>query len=114
MSNIGAGERQAYQNQVRGKYRKIDNANAALAVSDQVVIVASDSSAVTVTLPQVDEAAGRIYSIQAPDGGDNTVTVQDNDESMNWSDLSLDFAADRVLLYSDGLSWWTLQLVEGA
>ena len=63
--------------------------------------------AMAVTLPNVEEAAGKIVSISLiTDGGD--LTIQDQDESRDWSDLTLDTANDFALLYSDGRKWFKL------
>lgn len=79
-------------------------------VYDYVVRVDSTEGALNITLPSVAEAAGRIYSIFfETDGGD--VTIQDQDESQDWSDITLTAEDDCALLYSDGMKWWTLSSV---
>lgn len=108
MSNIGVAERQTYDQQVRSKFLRVSNESATLGVHDRVTIAESNTDALTLTLPNVGEAAGKMFTITAPNGATNTVTVQDNDESMNWSDLSMDANNDQVVLYSDGLSWMVL------
>lgn len=85
----------------------VDNENYQAKVTDKVIRVASDSSAVTITLPNAAEFAGRMISIIAPDGGTNAVTVTDRDGSLDFQgDYSLNAADDGTLLYSDGLKWW--------
>jgi len=65
------------------------------------------AGAITLTLPRVSEGKGRFYSILSR--GDGAVTIEDNnDDSEQWSDITLNAAGDRVLLYSDGLCWLTL------
>ena len=89
------------------------NANIEMANFDYVVRPSADgdSGAITVTLPPVAEAKGRIYSIIARDAdGTNFITVQDKDDSECWAgDISLDGKCDRIVLYSDGLAWIVLQ-----
>lgn len=75
----------------------------------QVVEVDSTLGTLTLSLPNVADARGRLYSITALKGATKTVTVQDQDESYDWAgDISLDADDDRVLLYSDGKRWWVL------
>lgn len=92
---------------VRDKHRKMV-ATGALNVYDQVVICDTTSAAITITLPNVSEAMGMLYSITLKTDGGNNVTIQDSDESYGWSDITLADALDRVLLFSDGLCWWTI------
>jgi len=67
------------------------------------------TGAIKITLPRVAEAKGRFYSILARDAdGTNTITVQDQDDSELWSDITLNGPGDQVLLYSDGIHWWTV------
>lgn len=94
------------------KFLEVDNADATLTVNQQVVVVRSDDSTATITLPFVSDARGRTFSITAPDGGTNTVTVQDNDESVDWSNRSLDAANDQLILMSDGRRWIIIQDVD--
>lgn len=108
MPNIGVGGRHELDQQVLSKFLKVENEDATLGVHDRVVEVDSDSSAVTLTLPQVDEAAGKIFTFTANDGVTNAVTVQDNDESKNWSDITLGSDNATLVLYSDGITWHTL------
>ena len=63
---------------------------------------------VTVTLPNVCEAKGKIYTIVLVTDGGFDVVIQDQDESKNWTDLTLDTVLDYAVLYSDGRKWWTL------
>jgi len=76
-------------------------------VFEQVVLIDTDTvdGTFTVTLPPVAEAAGKFYAVHlVDDGGD--VTVQDQDDSYDWSNQSLTADDDGVLLFSDGLKWW--------
>jgi len=56
----------------------------------------------------VGEAAGKLYSITGI-SINGAVTVQDQDDAIDWTDITtIDTTLDGVLLYSDGLKWWTL------
>jgi len=72
-----------------------------------------DSGAITISLPPVNAAAGRFYSILARDADTtNTITIQDLDDSECWGgDITLDGPCDKVLLYSDGFHWHTVASV---
>lgn len=63
----------------------------------------------SITLPPVAEAVGIKISIHATlIANSKAVTVQDQDDSQDWSDLTIDVTADGVLLFSDGMKWWHL------
>jgi len=92
--------------QVRDKYEFVTT-TLVMDVYDQVVECDSTGGAFTVTLPNVAEAKGKMYSISLiVDNGD--VTIQDNDESRDWADLVMTAANDYALVYSDGRKWFTL------
>ena len=75
-----------------------------LAVYEQVALVDSTLGAITLTLPPVGEAKGKFYSILfQTDNGD--LTVQDQDDAYDWTDLTVNDAGECLLLYSDGLKW---------
>lgn len=82
-------------------------AAATLAVYETQVTVDSTVGALAVTLPAVAAARGNTYSVTLLVDGGN-VTVQDQDDSYGWSDITLADVGDAVLVYSDGLNWWTL------
>jgi len=66
---------------------------------------------ITLTLPPVAEAKGRLYSIIARQAdATNTITITDNDDSECWlGDIVLNGKCDRLLLYSDGLAWFAFE-----
>jgi len=79
---------------------------------DYIVRPAADgnSGPITVTLPPVAEAKGRVYSILARTADPvNTVTIADKDDSEGWGGDYI-FVADghSVIMYSDGLKWTAL------
>jgi len=78
-----------------------------MAVYERVVLVDTDTvdGTFTVTLPPVAEAAGKFYAVHQIDDGGNT-TIQDQDDSYDWSNQTLTEDDDGVLLFSDGLKWW--------
>jgi hypothetical protein len=69
-----------------------------------------DSGPITITLPPVAEAKGRLYSIIARNADAvNTITIADRDDSECWGgDIVMDGKCDRALMYSDGLAWLAL------
>jgi hypothetical protein len=66
-----------------------------------------DVGPIVITLPPVAEAKGRWYSIIARNADPvNTITIQDKDDSECWmGDIVFNGKCDRMLFYSDGLSW---------
>lgn len=66
-----------------------------------------DTGPIILTLPPVAEAKGRFYSIIVRNADAvNTITIADKDDSECWGgDIEMDGKCDRMLLYSDGLSW---------
>ena len=87
-------------------------ATVSLGVNDQVVrasTVSGGGGAFTITLPSVVEAVGRFYSIYmvARNGSEN-ITIADKSDDSGLSDITLNLAADQVLLYSDGNIWHTV------
>lgn len=78
-----------------------------LDVNEQLVRC-TNAAAATLTLPDVAEAAGRMYAIYYPvdTGGDVTIT-QTGAEGWD-GDYTLDTVGDGYLLYSDGRHWWPI------
>jgi hypothetical protein len=75
------------------------------------VIVDSTLGIGTVRLPDVSEAKGKLYSVNALTGNANTVTVAEysTNNSFDWAgDSALNAAKDRGLYYSDGQKWWVI------
>jgi hypothetical protein len=83
------------------------DAAATLTLYQQQVRADTTDGAMAITLPSVAEAKGLLFSIiLETDNGD--LTVQDQDDSYDWSDMVLTAIKDRVLLYSDGFVWHKL------
>ncbi|KKL19887.1 hypothetical protein LCGC14_2460970 [marine sediment metagenome] len=87
-------------------------ADVSLGAEDQVVrasTVSGGGGAFTITLPSVVAAKGRFYSIfmVARNSAEN-ITVQDKGDDTGLSDITLNAADERVLLYSDGFHWYTV------
>jgi hypothetical protein len=95
------------------KHRKFINNTAAngtdtLEVYETEVYIDNDSTYTeTLTLPPVCAAKGRSYAIRTVDTGGHT-TIQDQDDSLEWTDLVTDADNEYVLLYSDGRQWFNL------
>lgn len=99
--------------QIADKGRVVDNESVSLAVTEQQVTVLSDTAAVTLTLPEVSEAKGKTFSVVAVNGLTNNVTVQDNNESIEWTDVVMAGNYASLLLFSDGRNWYTLASKDG-
>lgn len=85
------------------------SASATLAAYEQVVQATPNNSAdITMTLPPVAEMAGKFVSVYSTANASHNVVVQDQDDSLGWSDMTLTTAADMVLLYSNGITWFKL------
>lgn len=91
------------------------NADYQMSTYDYVVrpSAGGDSGPIVLTLPPVAEAKGRFYGIVTRNAdGTNFITVQDKDDSECWAgDITLNGKCDRVLLYSDGLTWYTISSI---
>jgi len=68
---------------------------------------ATDSYAIT--LPGVAAAKGNQFSITVTIANSKVVTVQDQNDSEDWTDLTLDADEDAVVLYSTGIRWTILE-----
>ena len=79
-------------------------------VTDQVVLITTgDGYALTITLPSVASAKGRLYSFRmVARGGTSDATLQDLNGDAALTDITFNLAADAVLLYSDGFKWHAL------
>jgi hypothetical protein len=94
----------------RGVYTEI-TAAATIAVGDSVVhcTAVTDQADYAVTLPAVGEAAGMVVTVHATIGDDEIITLQDQDDSVAWTNIPLDTDADYVVLYCDGRYWHTIK-----
>jgi hypothetical protein len=81
-----------------------------MTASEQAIIVASGhaDNTLTLTLPPVQEAAGKFYFIIATNGATATTTVEDDGGDAGYADLTMDADADHVLIYSTGERWLTV------
>ena len=95
------------------KHRLFINNTAAsgahtLEVYQTEVYIDNDSSYTeTLTLPSVAAAKGRSYAIRTVDTGGHT-TIQDQDDSLEWTNQVTNADNEYTLLYSDGRQWFTL------
>ena len=87
-------------------------ATVSLGVYDQVVrasTVSGGGGAFTITLPSVVEAKGKFYSLyMVARNSTEDITIADKADDSGLSDITLNLAADQVLLYSDGFIWHTV------
>ena len=83
--------------------------SATLTVNQNVVVGTTGAVVdVTLTLPAVVDAIGRIFTISLETDGGKDIVVQDADDSVNWTDLTLDTQYDYAILLCDGRRWWVL------
>ena len=85
-----------------------------LAVWETMVFIASSANSFTIYLPEVAEAKGKFYSIHLVTANSKTITMEDlASGSMDWAAVAdtLTADADRLLYYSDGYSWWLVQML---
>ncbi len=86
----------------------------ALTVRNRIVHVyeSNDTAAYAITLPLVGESTGLVFSFTSvEDLGTYNVTIQDQDESFDWSDIILTGDNETVVLYSDGRRWHTISRI---
>lgn len=105
---------QTNQEGMVSKRKTISTENVTLKASEQLVFYApgDGDDDITLTLPPVAEAIGRIYVIAgAANIGDLTaaLTVQDQDDSEDWSNKTLNVNSARLVLLSDGYHWCILE-----
>ena len=86
----------------------VDNEAYAMEIEDEVVHVRSNTAVVTITLPSVKKAKGKIYTIWGFDADDNNVTVQDLGDDAAKADLVMAAANNFGVYYSDGYRWYLL------
>ena len=75
---------------------------------NDVQIANTGSYTETITLPSVAEAKGLTFAFYAADVGGG-VTVQDNNDSMGWSDQTISKDDGSLVLQSNGKSWLILE-----
>lgn len=98
-----------HQREVVDKFHD-PNANYQMTTRDYVLRPSAHDpiqQSIIITLPPVADAKGRFYSIISR-GADavHTITIRDKDDSECWiADIVMNGKCDRLLLYSDGLSW---------
>lgn len=89
-------------------------ADYSMTLRDRIVHIyasgATSAAAYAITLPNVGEAAGQVFAFTTvEDLSTYNVTLQDQDESMDWVDvLLLGVNSETLLLFSDGLKWHIL------
>ena len=111
-------ERKIIENDTVNDKIQIVTANLTMTVRDQVVRVSASpaTGALTVTLPSVVQARGMFFSIVARDAdGTNTITVEDKaNDSEYWNgDFTLNGGGDKLLMYSDGITWHEISDLSG-
>lgn len=99
------------QNYLRDNIKYV-GAAATLKVTDQTVVL-TVTGAYTVTLPEVAEARGRMYSFTQSPGvtGTGDITITDAGDDASFTDVIIDAENEKATLYSDGVHW---HMLEGA
>lgn len=83
------------------------SAATTLKPAERVVLITNGTY--TINLPPVAECAGNIYTLRQLDAGTDSVTVDDNGDSVDWTNITINAQHDMVALYSDGLMWVVLE-----
>lgn len=65
-----------------------------------------------VTLPNVREAKGVMYTVRIHAGGTNAITIQDRDDSEGWTDITIEDVDDNYSFQSDGVRWTPVESYE--
>lgn len=82
-----------------------------LALYEEIVYCDSSGNAGTVYLPFVSEAEGMRFTVILKTAGNN-LTVADQDDSEDWSDVTLDEANDKLTVVARNGRWVTVELDE--
>lgn len=77
-------------------------------VYDLVVEADVSGGSITITLPPVAEARGKIYSIELLDADSGECTVTDAGDDSKWTDVVLGDDDDYLILFSNGTRWFEL------
>jgi hypothetical protein len=94
--------------QVSDKFKLVAATDVTLATYERVVRATQLTASISVTLPPVSAMEGKFVSCQVVNANSKVLTLQDADDSQDWTDLTLDADNDGVLLYSDGIKWWVV------
>lgn len=72
---------------------------------DEVMHIFAESSVGTLRLPMISEAAGRNYYLSLRKTGEDITVIDAETESTLYT---LDDTADHILIYCDGLHWYSV------
>lgn len=87
---------------------KMVTAATTLKTYETVVRASQLAASFAVTLAPVSKMRGKFVSVQVVNANSQAMTLQDANDSQDWTDLTLDANNDGVLLFSDGLKWWVV------
>ena len=82
-----------------------------MTIRDFVVEASPADADITVTLPSVSEARGKIFTIQIIDSDTGNVYIDDKGDDPLWptsTDVDLTTQYDFVIVFSDGRHWYEL------
>jgi len=82
-----------------------------LALYEQTLIVNCASYTCTIQLPYVAEAVGLTFSI-AIVSGTEVCTIVDQDDSLGWTDVTIEDTGDTLTVRSNGTQWILVESYE--
>jgi hypothetical protein len=73
-------------------------------------VTVASTYTMTVTLPPVAEAKGKIYAVHCVNAasGEVDVTCPSSEGSVSGTTIALEHTGDSAILLSDGMKWWNL------
>ncbi len=72
------------------------------------IIITDNTNATTMTLPPVAEAAGMIFLFYLVTDGGQNVTITDDADDADFTDVTMDTENDAFVLVSDGIHWFAI------
>lgn len=93
---------------VNDKFKLIAGTAVTLKPYEQVVRAAQLTASFAVTLAPVSTMRGKFVSVHVVNANSQALTLQDANDSQDWTDRTLDANNDGILLYSDGIKWWVV------
>ena len=71
-------------------------------------LITDGTNATTMTLPPVAEAAGMIFLFYLVTDGGQNVTITDDADDADFTDVTMDTENDAFVLVSDGIHWFAI------
>lgn len=86
---------------------EVDGDTTELTIRNRIVHVTQTTTG-NITLPAVGDFVGETVAIYIASYAAGTLTIQDKDDSFNWTDIDLGSADESLVLYSDGIQWFVI------